>query len=75
MRFLLGVVFGILLAVAVVVAVVATGSFNLSATVPPSRTERKFATFVLNRSVAKRAPDRKNPLASSAERRRQASSG
>lgn len=63
MKFLLGVLFGILLVAAAVAAVVYTGAFNVSATSPPSRMERRLATFALNKAVARRAPDRKNPIA------------
>jgi len=66
-RFLSGVVFGILLVAAGAAAVVYTGSFNTSAEVPPSRMERKLAEFALNKSVARRAPNRKNPLPATAE--------
>ena len=67
MRFLSGVVFGILLVAAGAAAVVYTGSFNTSAEVPPSKMERKLAEFALNKSVARRAPNRKNPLPATAE--------
>jgi mono/diheme cytochrome c family protein len=66
-RFLLGVLFGILLVIAAVAAVVYTGSFNTAAAIPPSKAERDFASFALNKAVAKRAPNRKNPLPSDAE--------
>ena len=67
MRFLLGVLFGILLVAAAAAAIVYTGSFNVSATRPPSKAERTFATLTLNKAVARRAPNRKNPLPASAE--------
>ncbi len=67
MRFLLGVVFGILLVAIGAAAVVYTGSFNTAATIPPSKVEKNFATFALNKSVARRAPSRKNPLPATAE--------
>ena len=67
MRFLLGVVFGILLVAAGAAAIVYTGSFNTSAEDPPSRMEKRIATYALNRSVARRAPDRKNPLPATPE--------
>ena len=62
MKFLLGVVSGVLLVALGAAAVVYTGSFNTAATVPPGRLEKRIATFALDRSVAKRAPDRRNPL-------------
>ena len=67
MKFLLGVVFGILLVALGAAAVVYTGSFDVSATTPPSRTESRFATFALNKAVARRAPNRKNPVAATPE--------
>ena len=67
MKFLLGVVFGILLVAAGAAAIVYTGAFNTSAEVPPSRMERRLATLALNKSVAKRAPNRKNPLPATPE--------
>lgn len=67
MRFFLGMIFGVLLVAVAVAAVVYTGSFNVSATIPPSKTERKLATFALNRVVARRAPARKNPLPADSE--------
>lgn len=67
MRFLSGVVFGILLVAAGAAAVVYTGSFDLSATKPPSKAERTFATFALNKAVARRAGNEKNPLPMNAE--------
>ena len=67
MRFLLGVVFGILLVAVGAAAIVYTGSFNISATVPPSKAERQLATFALNKAVARRAGSQKNPLPTNAE--------
>jgi mono/diheme cytochrome c family protein len=66
-RFLSGVVFGILLVAAGAAAIVYTGSFNTSAEIPPSKMETRLATLALNRSVAKRAPNRKNPLPATPE--------
>ena len=67
MRFLSGVVFGILLVAAGAAAIVYTGSFNTSAEIPPGKMEKKIATFALNKSVARRAPNRKNPLPATPE--------
>ncbi|HEY6065020.1 MAG TPA: cytochrome c [Thermoanaerobaculia bacterium] len=67
MKFLLGVIFGVLLVAAGVAAVVYTGAFNTSAEKPPSKLERDLATFALNRSVLRRAPNAKNPLPMSAD--------
>lgn len=67
MKFLLGVVFGVVLVAVVAAAVIYTGSFNTAATVPPSRMEKRIATLALDKSVAKRAPARTNPLPATAE--------
>lgn len=67
MRFLLGVVFGVFLVALVAAAVIYTGSFNTAATVPPSRMEKRIATLALDKSVAKRAPTRSNPLPATPE--------
>jgi mono/diheme cytochrome c family protein len=66
-RFLLGVVFGILLVAAGAAAILYTGSFNTSAEIPPGRMEKRIATFALNKSVARRAPTRTNPLPATPE--------
>ncbi|MEP6471877.1 MAG: cytochrome c [Acidobacteriota bacterium] len=67
MRFLAGIVFGILLVAAGAAAVVYTGSFNTSAEIAPGKMERTLAEFALNKSVARRAPSRKNPLPATPE--------
>jgi mono/diheme cytochrome c family protein len=67
LKFFVGVLFGIILVVVGAAAYVYTGSFDTSAEKPPGKLERRFATFALNRSVARRAPDRKNPLPASVE--------
>jgi mono/diheme cytochrome c family protein len=64
---LTGVVFGILLVAAGAAAILYTGSFNTSAEKPPSRMEKKIATFALNKSVERRAPNRTNPLPATPE--------
>jgi len=66
-RFLLGVLFGILLVAFGAAAFVFSGSFNTAATVPPSKAENAIAKFALDKSVGKRAPARRNPLAVSPE--------
>jgi len=66
-KFLLGVVFGILLVAIGAAAVVLTGAFDVSATRPPSKAERTFATLALNKAVERRASNAKNPLPPSAE--------
>jgi len=65
MRFLTGVLFGILLVAVGAAAYVGTGSFNTAATSPPGTFEKRAAGFALDRSVAKRAPQTKNPFAGS----------
>ena len=45
MKFLLGVVFGVVLVAVGAAAIIYTGSFNTAATVPPSRLEKRIATF------------------------------
>lgn len=67
MRFFLGMIFGVLLLAVVAAAIVFTGSFNVSAIVPPSKAERRLATFALDRSVARRATNQENPLPMNAE--------
>ena len=67
MRFLIGVLFGVLLVGIGAATVVATGSFNTAATAPPGSLEKKIAGFALDRSVEKRAPEKKNPFPSSPE--------
>jgi mono/diheme cytochrome c family protein len=66
-RFLFGVIFGILLVAVGAGVYVYTGSFNTAATLAPSKTEKEFATFALNKSVAKHAPNRRNPLPATPE--------
>jgi mono/diheme cytochrome c family protein len=66
-RFLLGVIVGVLLVAVGAAAVVYTGSFNTAATVPPGKLERRLAIYALDRSVARRAPDRENPFPSTPE--------
>ncbi len=65
MRFLLGIVFGLLLAALGAGVVGWTGVYNVAASSPPGKLETKLATLALNRSVQKRAPVKKNPLSSS----------
>jgi mono/diheme cytochrome c family protein len=67
MRFLLGIIVGIL-GVAVIAALVAfTGAYNVAASVPPSKLETRAANWALDRAVARRAPDTKNPLSAKPE--------
>ncbi|PYQ66616.1 MAG: hypothetical protein DMF54_07230 [Acidobacteria bacterium] len=66
-RFLFGVIFGILLVAVGAAAYVMTGSYNTAATIPPGKTEKELATYALNKSVAKHAPNRRNPLSADPE--------
>lgn len=72
MRFLIGVIFGVLLVVAGAAAVIVTGAFNTAATAPPGKLEKQIAGYALDRSVAKRAPQRKNPFTATPEVLREA---
>ncbi len=67
MRFLVGVLFGVLLVAVAAALVVVTGGFNTAATVPPGKLEKRIAGFALDRSVKKRAAEKKNPFPSSPE--------
>jgi mono/diheme cytochrome c family protein len=67
MRFLSGVLFGFLLVALGAIAFLATGSFNVAATLPPGKVEKQVAGFALDKSVQKRAPAGKNPLAGNAD--------
>ncbi len=62
MKFLTGLITGFLLLGLAAAAVVATGSFNTSANVPPSTLEKRLAGMALDRSVARRAPKAANPF-------------
>src|SRR6266540_2602751 len=56
MKVIVGILFGWLLVVAAIGLIVWSGSYNVAATNPPGRFEKKFAAFALNR-----APVRTNP--------------
>jgi mono/diheme cytochrome c family protein len=71
MRFLLGILAGVLLLLLGVAAVLAAGAFDTGAVTPPSRLEQRVARWALGRSVARRAPERPNPFAGSAEAARE----
>ena len=62
MKVITGILIGWLLVAAVVGIVVWTGSYNVAATNPPGRMEKRFATFALNRVIQRRAPVRTNPF-------------
>lgn len=59
----LSFVAGVLAALLVPILILATGAINFGADVKPSLIERTFAPWGRNRSVAKRAPNEKNPFA------------
>jgi mono/diheme cytochrome c family protein len=71
MRFLAGILVGLLLVAAGAGAWIASGTFNVAATKPPGRLEKRLADFALDRSVKRRAPRGKNPFAGSAEAARE----
>ena len=60
MKFLSGLILGVLLVLTAFVVLFATGSYNVSALSSPSKFEQKVANFTLNRSVVKRAPATRN---------------
>lgn len=65
MKFVAGVIAGLLLLGLGVAAVVLSGVYNVSANVPPSAIEKRLAQTAVDRSVARRAPRGPNPLAAS----------
>jgi mono/diheme cytochrome c family protein len=62
MKFLLGLVFGVLAVAAAGIFVIASGTVSVAATAPVSDVERAVATLAVNRSVARRAPKSQNPV-------------
>ena len=62
MKVIAGILIGLLLAIGAIAIVVWTGSYNVAATNPPGKFEKKFAAFALNRAIQKRAPVRTNPF-------------
>lgn len=67
MKFLSGMLAGLLLLGLGAAAFVFSGVFDVSATVHPSKLEKKLAGAALDRSVARRAPNTSNPVAPSPE--------
>ena len=65
MKFIAGMITGWVLLAVGAAAVVASGTFDAAASRPPSALEKRVAGFALDRSVAHRAPAKKNPLGSS----------
>ena len=61
MKVIVGILIGWLLVLVVIGVVFWTGSYDVAATNPPGRMEKKFAAFALNRAIRKRAPVRTNP--------------
>ena len=62
MRFLAGLVFGIVAMGAGAAAVVLTGWFDVAASIPPGALEKKLAGLARDRSVTRRAPRATNPV-------------
>ena len=62
MKFLLGIVTGLVIVAAAGAFVIASGAFPVAATIPPSGLEKSVATLAVRRSVAKRAPRAENPV-------------
>jgi mono/diheme cytochrome c family protein len=67
MRFLGGVLVGVLVALAAAGLFLWSGAFNVAATQPPGRLEKAVARYAVDRSIARRASGAKNPLSSSPE--------
>lgn len=62
MKFLSGMVFGVVALAAAAAAVVAAGMLDPAASLPPGALETRLARFALDRAVARRAPKWPNPL-------------
>ncbi len=62
MKFLAGAVLGIAGLAVIVGLVIVSGVVSVGATSPPGALERKLATLAVDRSVARRAPVRTNPV-------------
>ena len=67
MRFLAGVLFGVVAVGAAALLFLGSGLFEVAAAVPPGSLETRLARFALARSVARRAPRTTNPLAGNAD--------
>jgi len=65
MRFLAGILAGILLLAAGAAAFFLSGTFDFAATAHPGKLEKRLAEAALDRSVARRAPKTANPAAAS----------
>ena len=62
MKILLGMLLAVVLIVAVAIAVVMTGTFDMSAVKPPGGFEKAVGKAALNHSVSRRASKTANPL-------------
>ena len=67
MRFLLGIVTGLLLLGAAAIFAIGTGRIPIAATQPPSDLEQRLAKLALSRSLARRAPSTANPVKATPE--------
>ncbi len=63
MKVIVGIFIGWVLVAGVLGVVCWTGAYDVAATNPPGRMEKKLAAFTLNRAIQKRAPVRTNPFA------------
>ncbi len=63
MKVIVGILVGWVLLAALIGIVVWSGSYDVGATNPPGRLEKKFAALALDRAIQKRAPARSNPFA------------
>lgn len=63
MRFLAGVLVGVVLVGAAALSFLGSGLFEVSASVPPGSLETRLARFALDRSISRRAPKTSNPVA------------
>lgn len=62
MKFIVGVIFGVILAVAVPAILVYTGNINMDATLKAGTIERRVGSMAWKKSLAKRAPATPNPF-------------
>jgi len=63
LRFAIGVLAGILIAVLIPLAILAAGLIDMSAAAKPGKMESAIAPWALARSMARRAPEQSNPFA------------
>lgn len=67
MKFFSGLIVGVVLAGAIPLALVWTGSLNMCASLEPSAVEKKVGTMAWENSMHKNAPTSKNPYADNAD--------